>query len=121
MVNPGGSTASAAMAWRAYISVQCHFVNSIGVLDMTNSARPKMRLSSPAGPLPTAEKGARFPLSAGMTKMSQDIDYNQISGADAAIFENENGFFRCRQRNRRGPAPAQSGAPIAAPFPLHRL
>jgi hypothetical protein len=80
-----------------------------------------MRLSSPAGPLPTAEKGARFPLSAGMTKMSQDIDYNQISGADAAIFENENGFFRCRQRNRRGPAPAPTGAPIAAPFPLHRL
>jgi hypothetical protein len=35
-----------------------------------------MQLSSSAGPLPTVENDVRFPLSAGMAKLSQDIDYN---------------------------------------------
>jgi len=40
----------------------------------------------------------------GSPKSAQPTDYNRISGAEAAIFEDENTFFRCRQRNPVAPA-----------------
>jgi hypothetical protein len=82
-----------------------------------------MRLSSSAGSLPTAEKGARFPLSASLPKLSQDIDYNQISDADAAIFEAKMQFSAV-DSGMRDVSPRSNrnaGAPIAASLPLHRL
>ena len=33
-------------------------------------------------------------------KPAQHSDYNGISGAERALFEGENAFFRCRQRNQ---------------------
>ena len=51
-----------------------------------------MPLSSSAGPLPTVEKGARFPLSAARPEWAQEADCNEISDADAAIFEGERNF-----------------------------
>jgi hypothetical protein len=88
-----------------------------------------MHLSSTAGPLPSVSKSAGFPLSAGMAetlKRTQGIDHNQMCGADPAIFENENTFFRCRQRNRHRAVMVEFGVagaalePIAEPFSLRR-
>ena len=33
-------------------------------------------------------------------KPAQHSDYNRVSGAEMALFEGENAFFRCRQRNQ---------------------
>jgi hypothetical protein len=54
---------------------------------MPNSATPKHALSSPAGPLPTAAKGARFRLSAGAAKNGlKMLTAIEFSGTEEALF-----------------------------------
>jgi len=62
-----------------------------------------MLLSSSAGPLPTVEKAPDFRCRPARPEWAQEADCNEISDADAEIFEGENATFRCRQRNRRRP------------------
>src|ERR1700747_203991 len=66
--------------------------------DMEIQQTGTIPLNSPAGPLPTGATGARFPLTAGLARYSQEVDLNQIFNTGPAILECVNEFFRCLQR-----------------------
>src|SRR5271157_1515937 len=78
---------------------------------MSNSAMPDMSLNSTAGRERLPQNGLDFRCRPVSLERVQDADCNQVSGAEAAIFADENGFFRCRQRNRPGSGTAATCCP----------